>query len=116
MKVSTFRASTSELTCSGVGVGGSKGPYVQSERLDLYRQSAQQLLDQDQAYECFCSPSELQAIRQGLLKQGHRHAYDGRCRHLSEEDRGRRKRAGHKYVVRYKVGLADQAQESDVPY
>ena len=55
-----------------------------------------------QAYECFCSPDELQAIKQGMGKNSGKN-YDGRCSHLTEEDVGRRKKAGHKYVVRFKV-------------
>ncbi|BEI79881.1 hypothetical protein CcaverHIS002_0104100 [Cutaneotrichosporon cavernicola] len=69
----------------GVGIGGSCGPYVQSERLDLYREHAQKLIDTDNAYECFCTPDELAAIRLSLAKRG-RLGYDGRCRHLSRDD------------------------------
>ncbi|WVQ93762.1 glutamate-tRNA ligase [Kwoniella sp. CBS 9459] len=86
----------------GVGIGGKYGPYTQSERLDIYHHYAKHLLERDHAYECFCSPSELEAIKASLKTQGQRHSYDGRCRHLTEEDKGRRKRAGEKYVVRYK--------------
>ncbi|WVF66134.1 glutamate-tRNA ligase [Kwoniella sp. CBS 6097] len=86
----------------GVGIGGKHGPYTQSERLDIYHHYTKQLLEHDHAYECFCSPSELEAIKASLKTQGQRHSYDGRCRHLTDEDKGRRKRAEEKYVVRYK--------------
>jgi glutamyl/glutaminyl-tRNA synthetase len=57
------------------------------------------------AYNCFCTPDESQAIKMSLKSQGDKRNYDGRCSHLTEEDVGRRKRAGHKHVVRFKVCL-----------
>jgi glutamyl-tRNA synthetase len=101
MSACQLRATWMELT-SGVGIGGSCGPYVQSERLDLYREHAQKLIDTDNAYECFCTPDELAAIRLSLAKQG-RLGYDGRCRHLSRDDVRARKEAGHPYTIRFKV-------------
>ncbi|WOO84692.1 Glutamate--tRNA ligase [Vanrija pseudolonga] len=96
----------------GVGrSGGKHGPYTQSERLDLYRHHAQELIDSGHAYECFCSPDDLEAIRASLQQQGHYHGYDGRCRHLSRDDVQQRKRAGHKYVVRFK----SQAEKEKLP-
>ncbi|ODN76145.1 glutamate-tRNA ligase, variant 3 [Cryptococcus amylolentus CBS 6039] len=86
----------------GVGAGGSHGPYTQSERLDIYQHYSKQLVAKGEAYECFCTPTELEAIKMSLKKQGLMHSYDGRCRHLTEEDVARRKKAGHTYVVRYK--------------
>ncbi|OWT40733.1 glutamate-tRNA ligase [Cryptococcus neoformans] len=86
----------------GVGAGGSYGPYIQSERIDIYQHYTKELLSRDEAYECFCSPTELEAIKLSLTQQGFKHSYDGRCRHLTEEEVARRKRAGQKFVVRYK--------------
>ncbi|ODO02098.1 glutamate-tRNA ligase [Cryptococcus wingfieldii CBS 7118] len=86
----------------GVGAGGSHGPYTQSERLDIYQHYSKQLVAKGEAYECFCTPTQLEAIKMSLKKQGLMHSYDGRCRHLTEEDVARRKKAGHTYVVRYK--------------
>ncbi|KAL1407080.1 Glutamate--tRNA ligase mitochondrial [Vanrija albida] len=96
----------------GVGrSGGKHGPYTQSERLDLYRHYAKELVDGGHAYECFCSPDELLAIKSSLKKQGHFHGYDGRCRHLSRDDVQQRKRAGHKHVIRFK----SQAEKETLP-
>ncbi|WVN91020.1 glutamate-tRNA ligase [Cryptococcus depauperatus CBS 7841] len=86
----------------GVGVGGSFGPYAQSDRLDIYHHYTKELLLRGEAYECFCSLQELELIKLSLTKQGLQHSYDGRCRHLSEEEVTRRKRLGHKYIVRFK--------------
>lgn len=55
------------------------------------------------AYECFCTPDELAAIRASLRAQGTRQGYDGRCRHLSRDEVRRNKEAGRPYVVRFKV-------------
>ena len=55
------------------------------------------------AYNCFCTPDEAQAIKMSLKSQGDKRNYDGRCSHLTEEEVGRRKRAGQKHVVRFKV-------------
>ncbi|KAK8845497.1 glutamate-tRNA ligase [Kwoniella newhampshirensis] len=95
----------------GVGRGGSYGPYTQSERLDIYHHYTKELLSRNEAYECFCSPTELEAIKLSLHQQGLRRSYDGRCKHLTDEEVGRRKRAGHKYVVRYNT----TPEELDIP-
>ncbi|WVW81906.1 glutamate-tRNA ligase [Kwoniella bestiolae CBS 10118] len=95
----------------GVGVGGSHGPYTQSERLDIYHHYTKELLSRDEAYECFCSPNELEAIKASLKQQGQRHSYDGRCRHITDEEKVRKKKAGEKYVVRYK----SSSQPMDIP-
>ena len=58
----------------------------------------------DHAYECFCSVEDLAAARVAWKGEGAYFNYDGRCRHLTDEERARRKKAGHKYVVRWKVG------------
>ncbi|WRT63741.1 glutamate-tRNA ligase [Kwoniella shivajii] len=95
----------------GVGIGGKHGPYTQSERLDIYHHYTKELLSRDEAYECFCSPDELQAIKLSLHQQGQRNSYDGRCRHISDEERTRKKKAGEKYVVRYK----SSSQDMEIP-
>ncbi|KAL7418807.1 Glutamate--tRNA ligase mitochondrial [Cryptotrichosporon argae] len=100
----------------GIGAGGSHGPYTQSERLDLYRHYAEQLLDAGAAYRCFCTPDEAQAIRVALLKQGRRSGYDGQCRHLSDDEVGRRRRAGHKSVIRFKSGQDDVPLPADLVF
>jgi hypothetical protein len=104
---------------------------LQSERRDLYNQHLSTLLEvclsiqlpryrssvsssvssqtfpqNDKAYHCFCSPDELSEIRKAQQAKKATASYDGRCRHLTEEDVARRKRAGHKFVVRFKVGRA----------
>lgn len=64
----------------GPGVGGPYGPYVQSERLPLYRKYAEQLLASAHAYRCNCSPARLAALRNQPQKHQDRLGYDLLCR------------------------------------
>ncbi|KAI7857456.1 glutamyl-tRNA synthetase [Circinella umbellata] len=66
--------------------GGSKGPYVQSERTELYRQHADQLIESGHAYRCFCTPERIDRIRKLGLKHGNQIGYDRHCAHLSEKE------------------------------
>lgn len=92
----------------GPDVGGPYGPYVQSERLDLYRAAADRLLRQGDAYECWCSPQRLEAVRAEQTRNKLPPKYDRRCR--SEEGRveARREAAadGRAPVVRFKTPLS----------
>jgi glutamyl-tRNA synthetase len=71
----------------GPGVGGSYGPYRQTERLDLYRQITEELAKRGRAYPCYCTPTELEERRKQALARGEPPGYDGRCRNLSDEER-----------------------------
>ncbi len=84
-------------------VGGDYGPYRQSERLGLYRQYAQQLVDQDQAYYCFCSQERLAEVRQKQQKQGIPPKYDRHCLNLTKREVEQKLAQGEKAVVRLKV-------------
>jgi glutamyl-tRNA synthetase len=64
----------------GPEVGGPVGPYRQAERIDIYREYAQRLLDGGKAYYCVCTPEELEAMRMRALAEGRSPKYDGRCR------------------------------------
>ena len=87
----------------GPDAGGALGPYRQSERKDLYLQCIQTLLDQGDAFHCFCSKQRLDDLRakQQAAKQTTR--YDGHCLHLSSEEVQKRLAAGESYVVRMRV-------------
>ncbi len=86
----------------GPDVGGPFAPYRQSERKEIYRQYAQQLIDMGQAYYCFCSPERLNMLRQEQQKNKQPHQYDGKCRSLSREEAEQRIANGEKYVIRFK--------------
>lgn len=69
----------------GPEVGGPFGPYRQSERLDRYRDVADQLLQARRAYRCYCSSDELEMRREAARAAGRAPGYDGHCRELTEQ-------------------------------
>ncbi len=87
----------------GIDAGGDKGPYRQSERLDLYRAHAQDLITRDHAYFCFCSAAKLEADRQAALEAGRPPMYPGTCRRIPREDATRRLQTGEPAVIRFRV-------------
>lgn len=87
----------------GVNAGGENGPYRQTERLDIYRQYVQQLIDQGHAYYCFCSQEELEAERQEQYAQGLTPRYGGKCSQLSADEVNRRLAAGEPASIRFRV-------------
>ena len=87
----------------GPDCGGDFGPYRQSERLDLYREVAEQLIGRGQAYPCFLSASELEELTEQARAEGKApHAYHGRYRDLAPTEAKKRQAAGESYVVRFK--------------
>ena len=90
----------------GPEVGGAYGPYVQSERLDLYRKHVQQLLDRGHAYKCYCSPERLAQMRAEMAERKEStRSYDRRCRNLSQEEREKFEAQDIVPVVRFKTPL-----------
>lgn len=87
----------------GVDVGGPYGPYRQTERLDIYKEYTQQLLDSGKAYYCYCTDEELEAERQAFLAKGEMPRYSGKCRNLTQEEKEKFEREGRKPTVRFKV-------------
>jgi len=88
----------------GPGNGGPHAPYYQSERLDLYHSYAKRLIDSGHAYRCFCSQDKLATTREKLARTGSNSTYDKSCLNLTEEEVGRRVRAGERFVVRLNDG------------
>ncbi len=87
----------------GIDVGGPNGPYRQSERLSIYQEITDQLLAEDKAYYCYCSPEKLEAEKQAQLDRGETPRYTGHCSHLTEEECEAYKKEGRKPVVRLRV-------------
>ncbi len=83
----------------GPDVGGPVGPYVQSERQDLYRKYAELLIEKGAAYRCFCTEEDLEDLR----KDDPNAKYDRRCLLLSPEEAQARLDAGIPYVIRQKI-------------
>jgi len=97
----------------GPDVGGPYGPYRQSERFDIYKGYAEELLDKKKAYKCFCTSQELDEMRELAAKQGGRQGYDRRCRNLTEPEVAEREAAGLSYVIRLKVPLSGECVYED---
>ena len=98
----------------GVEVGGDKGPYRQTERLDLYRAHARELIDQEKAYYCFCSPETLEADRQAALEAGRPPMYPGTCGRIPASEARRRVEAGEPAVIRFRVPKAGEVPFTDL--
>ena len=98
----------------GPDVGGSYGPYYQSQRLDLYRQVVDRLLDNGSAYTCYCSPERLAEIRKEQSRRKQTSGYDRKCRDLSEEDRRSAESDGTASVVRFKMPLDGVTDLDDI--
>ena len=92
----------------GPDVGGPFAPYRQSERSDLYKKYARQLVEQGKAYKCFATPEELAEMRE----IGHK-GYDRRYRNLSPEEVKEREEAGQSFVIRLKVPLTGECVFED---
>jgi glutamyl-tRNA synthetase len=98
----------------GPDVGGPHGPYRQSERLDIYKKYAQQLLVEGKAYKCFTTPEELAEMREIASKRGGRAGYDRRHRNLSPEEVEQRESEGQPFVIRLKVPLTGECVFEDL--
>ena len=85
----------------GPDVGGDYGPYVQSERKDMYLPYAEQLIKEGKAYRCFCTKERLEKIQNETVGGG----YDRHCRDLCEEEIQANLDAGIPYVIRQKMPI-----------
>jgi len=93
----------------GPGAGGPYGPYRQSERLDLYREAAERLLAEDNAYRCYCTPEELEERRAQARARGEPPRYDRRCRNLSDAERQAFEAEGRPAAIRFASRDRDMA-------
>lgn len=87
----------------GPDTGGPYGPYRQTERFDLYRRYARELLERGAAYECFCTPEELEAERRRAQERRAPYRYSGRCRDLSPADRAAFVAEGRHPAIRVRI-------------
>lgn len=87
----------------GPDVGGPYGPYLQSERLTIYHDICQRFLQEGLAYQCYCTPEELEERRQIAKRAGKPPRYDNRCRNLTDEQKKAFETAGQNFTVRFKV-------------
>ena len=93
----------------GPDVGGQYGPYTQSERFDIYPKYVQELLDKGFAYECFCTPEELEAEKEEATKNKQAYVYSKKCENLTEEQKAKLRTEGRKPAIRFSVEKARKA-------
>ncbi len=98
----------------GPGVGGRYGPYLQSQRLGLYREAAERLISQGDAYYCYCSPQRLEEMRKEQARRKQPPGYDRLCRNLSPDERSRKEAEGVTPVIRFKTPLEGQTRFNDL--
>ena len=98
----------------GPDVGGLYGPYRQSERSEIYRQYAQQLIEGGGAYRCFCTPEELAKMREAQRARGESFGYEGPCRELSTDEVRQKLDAGTPYTVRLKAPTDGETRFTDL--
>lgn len=89
----------------GPDIGGPHGPYRQSERLPVYQEYAQQLLDNGTAYRCWCTPERLETVRQQQRQAKQTMRYDGHCRDLPAAEVQAQLQSGQPSVIRLRVPL-----------
>ncbi|MFC1946727.1 glutamate--tRNA ligase [Chloroflexota bacterium] len=100
----------------GPDVGGDYGPYIQSERLGLYKEAAERLVSQGDAYYCYCSSERLEQVRQQQMANKQPPGYDRHCRELTPEQLAEYEAQGIKPVIRMKVPLEGQVTFNDLIY
>jgi glutamyl-tRNA synthetase len=87
----------------GPEVGGENGPYLQSQRLDIYAEWAAKFLEQGDAYHCYCSSEELEAVREAQRAANVAPGYNGHCRDLSADQIAAYDAQGRKPVIRMRM-------------
>ena len=97
----------------GPDIGGPYGPYIQSERLDLYRENAEWLVKHGHAYYCYCSTERLEQLRAQQEARKEPTGYDRRCRYLSEEQRAAYETQGIAPVIRFAAPLSGTTTFTD---
>ena len=87
----------------GPDVGGPVGPYIQSERMGMFKEYAEKLVESGHAYYCFCDKERLEEVRKIQVASRISPMYDRHCRNLSKEEIDEKLKAGIPYVIRQKV-------------
>ena len=87
----------------GPDVAGEYGPYRQSDRLEIYREHAERLLNESKAYLCFCTEEELQKERESAAAEKGQAIYSGKCRRLDPQEAENRRSNGESCAIRLKI-------------
>lgn len=87
--------------------GGNYGPYVQSERLEIYRREVKKLLENGSAYYCFCTERRLELLRKDAIRASETPKYDNRCRHLTPVQVAEKLANNDSMCIRYVIDLSE---------
>lgn len=87
----------------GPGVGGEYGPYVQSERIGIYRESIERLIREGKAYDCYVTGEEIEESKRRAQLERRPPRFDNRGRHFTKEEIEKRKARGIRPTVRFKI-------------
>lgn len=93
---------------------GDKGPYIQSKRLDIYKKYSDMLLNNGNAYRCFCTPERLEDLRNYQQTNKLPTGYDGHCRSLAAEEVEKKIASGESFVVRMKMPKEGESSFMDL--
>ncbi len=100
----------------GPDIGGPYAPYVQSERLSMYRPFAEELVEKGHAYYCFCTKERLDSLKEQAGEGSFTGGYDRHCRHLTQTEIDEKLAAGLPYVIRQKMPLDGATTFEDAVY
>lgn len=95
---------------------GKYGPYIQSERKDIYKKYAIELVEKNHAYYCFCTEEELQKERENCEKLGKPYSYDGKCSRLLKSEIEEKLKQNIPYVIRQKMPKYGLTEVNDLLY
>jgi len=98
----------------GTGARGACGPYFQMQRLASYQAVCEQLLKEDKAYPCYCTPEEVEKMRQLALLAKRPPRYDGTCRRLNASARAQKETEGRKKSIRFKTPQQGSVRFTDI--
>lgn len=93
--------------------GGDFGPYRQSERMSMYKEYAQMLVDKGEAYYCFCTQERLASLRERQIAMNQAPGYDGYCRKLTKEEIEQKQKNDEPYIIRLKMPYDGQTIVKD---
>ncbi len=101
----------------GPDIGGPVGPYIQSQRMGMFKEYAEKLVEAGKAYYCFCTPERLEQLHADQKAAGEAVGhYDGHCRNLPKEEVDRLLAAGTPYVIRQKCPTEGVTSFDDLVY
>lgn len=97
----------------GPDIGGDFGPYIQSERMGMYKGYAEQLVEKGEAYYCFCDKNRLEEVRTIQQASNIAPKYDGHCKTLSDDEIKQKLQSGMPFVIRQKISQEGQTSFLD---